>query len=93
MISRRSRHSLRLLFPLLAAAAIFVVGGCYYRLTDEASQAVYYTADGPTTRWSLGPGEQVRFTDARTGERVVLLWPKIETISKKDFDQAVAGKR
>ncbi|MEE9609534.1 MAG: hypothetical protein V3U03_17490 [Myxococcota bacterium] len=74
-------------FILLAAVAFSAGGGCAYRLTDPATGRVFYTTD-ESTRWSLGPGEKVRFIDGRTGRTVVLDWPTIEVISRSEFEEA-----
>ena len=74
------------LLALVAAAMILVAGGCHYRLTDPTSGRVFYTRD-TDARWSLAPGEQVRFRDGVTGETVTLHWPKIETISPAEYER------
>ncbi len=68
----------------LTLVAVMLLGGCYYRLTDRETGSVYYTSD-QQARWSLGPGESVHFTDARTGEQKTLFYPKIEILSGKEY--------
>lgn len=72
------------------AAVLTAAAGCHYRLTDADTGAVYYVRDADS-RWSLMPGESVRFTDARSGETMTLHYPKIETITRSEFDAAVSS--
>ena len=79
------------LLAVLGLVIILALAGCYYRLTDRDTGAVYYTNDS-ASRWSLGPGESVRFTDAITGQERTLHYPRFETISRREYDAAVEGR-
>ncbi len=68
---------------LLAAALAFAtLGGCYYRMTDRDTGAVYYVKE-TDIEMSFMPGHTL-FSDVN-GERRMLVHPKMETISKQEY--------
>lgn len=79
---------------ITAAAALLaavILGGCHYRLTDRNTGAVYYTTETDGQWSTFPPGQSVVFVD-RTGKTVVLIKPKIETISKAEYEAARGPK-
>lgn len=78
---------------LVAVAALALLSGCaYYQLTDRETGSVYYTSDQHAS-WSGDLFLQsVQFSDGRTGKITTLVRPKIQTISKAEYERAIAGR-
>jgi len=73
---------------LCVVLVMFLMGcGSYYKITDPATQNVYYTTDIDKER-----GGAVSFEDAISGKKVTIQSSEIQEIDKKEFKQ-VTGKK
>ena len=72
----------RLVVAAAASLSLVFLSGCYYRLTDRETGAVYYVQE-TDIELSFIPGNKV-FSDAN-GVMRKLVNPEIETISKAEY--------
>lgn len=70
---------------------VVCLGGCttHYRVTDPTSGKEYYTTDWMAARYRMNGA--VAFFDRRTQSEVTLQSSEVKTISKEEYDAAVAG--
>jgi hypothetical protein len=63
------------------------VGCSRYKVTDQASGKAWYTE-----HVEHQPGGAVEFTDGATGKPTMVMSPKIEKVSKKEYDTGIGKK-
>jgi hypothetical protein len=75
------------LVPVFLVA--LTLSGCttYYRVTDPATERVYYTTDLKKLK-----GGAVELTNAKNKTKVTLQTSEVETISKVDYNTNVYGQ-
>lgn len=59
--------------------------GVYHRVTATATGQTYYTKD-----LNESTSGAMQFTDAKTGEKVILPSATVQRVSKPEFDRGVA---
>jgi len=69
-------------------AMVTILAGCanYYKVTDPASQRVYYTEEVERPQ----RGTTIRFKDAKTGAEVTLPASEVIEVSSDEFKKGTA---
>ena len=78
----------RILLSALALSLI-ALAGCHYKVTDPASGKVFYTTSVDKVKRG---GGAIKFKDARTDAEITLQSSEVQSISGKEFDEAVGKK-
>jgi len=77
------------MFTGLAALVLALLSGCttYYKITDPASNKVFYTTDIDKERSGA-----ITFTDQKSKQKVTLQSSGISEISSDEYDKAVGDE-
>ena len=71
---------LRLGVAIFLLVGLSACGGGYYKVTDPATDKVYYSSDVEEQK-----GGAIKLTDANTGSRVTLQNSEVTQINKEEF--------
>jgi hypothetical protein len=75
---------MRTIRVFVAAACVVGLAGCgtYHKVTATSTGQTYYTRN-----LDESPSGSMKFTDAKTGEMVVLPSATVQRVSKQEFDR------